>query len=283
MRSKKVTVAAAAALGVSLLLAGCGGGAKIAADGAVTQPQNSAAPSTPAQPSASATPSTASGADAPMTDLRARMLAVAGVLQPTDFPGYDTEVQEDDETDAFFDTAMYKCLGAKQPTYLAENPGKSYTKDGTEIISSVDVVRTAKEALADLRVFTGGKGESCLEQTTKALAGSMGVTVTEFDITMSPVTVKGADEAFKVFIKMTLSGPGGSLSSSGWTIGAVVGGTQIGMDVSSEDGDTPKLGRAVELAELAVKRVKQAQTAPESDADPEVAHLGKATGPQLGA
>ena len=283
MRSNKVT-AAAAAVDVALLLAGCGGSGKSAADGTVTQPQNSAAPSASAQPSVSATPTVAPGKDAPMTDLRARMLAVAGVLQPKDFPGYTTEVQEEDETDRAFDAAMYKCLGTKMPTYLRENPGKSYKKDALEITSSVDVVSTAEEALADLRVFTSGKGESsCLKQTSEAMFETMGVTASGFEVKMSPATVKGADEAFKVWMAMTLSGPGGQMSISGWTVGAVVGGAQLGVDTSSEDGNAPKLSQAIELAELAVQRVHAAEKAPESDEDPEVAHLGKATGPQLGA
>ncbi|MGQ0843141.1 MAG: hypothetical protein ACT4QF_03290 [Sporichthyaceae bacterium] len=254
MRSKKVVLASAV---LGLGLAGCGA-AQSAADGGAAAVGS--APSTSPAPSPTASASAAPQQTASITKEQARTLAVAGTLKPSDVPGYEYESEKADADEEKFAAAVYKCLAAPAPDYLLEDPGLAFTKGGIQVYSSVDVLSTADEALADLKLAATKKGADCFAKTYRQDFENDGLAVAEMAIDLVPTSITGADGAFAYRLSMQLVGPGGRVGLVGWTAGAVVHGAQISVSVSHLDGSTPTLKRATDLLEIAVERARKAAT-----------------------
>lgn len=88
----------------------------------------------------------------------ALQLAKAGVLKRSDLPGFSAQSTKAEPEDAADERALYKCLGAKVPTFAARNLGLVFTKDAVQIDSSADVLTPVSKAKADLKLQASACG-----------------------------------------------------------------------------------------------------------------------------
>ncbi len=277
MFAKMATVtpprAAAAVLLVLALVAGCGGGGSDS-DGAVEPgPGATTAPDvskpgnggTASDPKASAGPSAAASPGSPdakptagssPAELRkATQFADAGVLLAADLPGFTGETQAIDTSDDRAEEALYTCLRAPRPTYVARNPGSVWTKGAQRIASAADVLTSPKAAKQDLIASKSGLAPTCFREYLLGQLAGDGMSVSAQSDGL-PVTVKGSDGAFAVKVTISVSDANTSTKLIGYLVGTVVGSVQISVLSLQTDGSTPTLAEAARLAGLAVARVK---------------------------
>jgi hypothetical protein len=196
---------------------------------------------------------------APLTTAKAQALAKAAVLTAADMPGYKAEESKDDPNDKATDQRIAACLGTTKPTYLAENPGMTFTKGDLEVDSSADVAPSVATAKAEVAAFTSPKLKDCVKQEfAKLLADSHGV-ITAFEITPQSSTVTGADETFAYTFDLRASVAGQQLHFNGLDVGALVGQVEVDLSVFDQSGSsTFTVEQANALLQRAVDRTKAA-------------------------
>lgn len=270
------TALVATAAGITLLLTGCGAGDAAVADGTITTPQATPVVSAAATPR----PTPTAGKDAQISDLRARMLAVAGVLERSDLPTHTFTADEYTPGPVESDP-RYECMYLSTPSYLINHPGTSFTKGLQMIGSSVDVFPTPAAARADLKHYTTSLGQYCLMRDLTEDLKADGLNVTDVKVTSKAARVPGAEEALRVLISFKVYGPNGPVRSQMQALIAAVSGAQVVVFSATGNAAVSALAPVGQLAERAVARVRAAAVAPESDADPAVRNLGS-SGPALG-
>ena len=267
MLAVRAVVAAAC---LSLGLAGCGGssspdaGAQQPDLGAATPAAGAASQTAPTPPT---TPAKAGGAGASLpapkrlTAAQARKLAAAGVLRKADMVGYTAaKTPPDSAQDKALERKGSACLGVKDSAYLARNWGFAYSKAPWEVDSSADVAASAAAARAEMAAWHTTKATSCIKtliraELDKQLTGS-GAAISAFLVEPVTATVAGADSLFAFRMAITLSGPGGSITMTGYDLGVLVGQTEISL-FSFETGSAGHtLAELAALAEKVTARVK---------------------------
>lgn len=264
MRSSRNAVALVLALA---LLAACGG-----SDGDAAAPEDSAsataspsgdakpakkkaaktaAPSARTKPSAAGKPtSTPARTVAPQT----MALANAGALAGPDMPGYVNEPQYPGAAEAKVEKDMYSCLGAKQPVYLARQPGRYWTKGPEQVLSSADVMKSAEAAQADLEAAKAAGAPDCFAGPVMARYGGDGTRTTAVGKAV-PVVVKGATDAVAFKIVVTVKGTQDPQKFVAYVVQAVVGSVRVSILLAHTNGTEPALATAIRLARLAAARV----------------------------
>ncbi len=123
------------------------------------------------------------------------------MLKKTDLKGFEAERQTTDPSDAEGDASLYECVGAKIPTYLAENPGFAFTKSDLEIGCWASQFRTAFEA--------------------------EGIAIDKASVKLVKVEVAGADSALAYEYDIAGSLAGSPVGLRGFAVNALVGQTEL--------------------------------------------------------
>lgn len=189
-----------------------------------------------------------------VTKAKAEKLAKAGVLTKNDLKTFRSEANEGDSTD--YEASLYECLGAKVPTYVAKNPGRTFEKRALTIDSSAYVVNTKKAAKADFRAVMTKKGDNCIARSFRAAFEQEGATVDSVKVRRFAVSVAGADVAFGQRYTMSGSFDGFPFVVAGLSVNALVGQTELSVGPTRYDGKDPNLTQAQSLIAKLVKRVR---------------------------
>lgn len=193
-------------------------------------------------------------ARAALTKTEAKQLAKAGVLTRSDLPNYDVERGTRDAADDEFDAALYACLGAKVPKYLARNPGRSFTLGALTIESLADVLTTPRQARADFSLLKSRKGPLCYQKVFGEFLGRLGE-VRTLTVTRVPVVVANAQDAFAYRVDAAFVIDGDELTLAGYLLAARVGATEVIVSPGRYNGGSASLKQARSLANKAAKRV----------------------------
>jgi hypothetical protein len=192
----------------------------------------------------------------PLTATQAKALAAAGVLTADDLPGYTAKAgSADDPADQ---AALDACFGIPKTTYLAQDPGKEFTKGALEIDSSVDVVSTVAMAKAEMDAGAGPKGVGCIKSEGSKGAAKDGLTGAQVSATPQTLTVPGADQVLYFDLVLTGTSDGQQVEVHGSEAIARVGQTQIQLSTFAFAPPLPTSDEVVALLTKAVARVKAA-------------------------
>lgn len=189
-----------------------------------------------------------------ITKAKAERLAKAGVLTKNDLRTFRSEVNEGDSAE--YRVSFYECLGAKVPTFVAENPGRTFEKRALTIDSSAFVVNTKKAARADFKAVMTKKGDSCIARSFRAAFEQEGATVDSVKVRRFAVSVAGADLAFGQRYTMSGSFEGFPFVIVGLSVNALVGQTELSVGPTRYDGRNPNLTQAQSLVAKLVQRVR---------------------------
>lgn len=189
-----------------------------------------------------------------ITKAKAEKLAKAGVLTRNDLTTFRSEVNEGDSAE--YEASLYKCLGAKVPTYVAKNPGRTFEKRALTIDSSAYVVNTKKAAEADFKAVMTKRGDSCIARSFRVAFEQEGATVDSVKVRRFAVSVAGADIAFGQRYMMSGSFDGFPFVVLGLSVNALVGQTELSVGPTRYDGRDPNLTQAQSLIAKLVKRVR---------------------------
>ena len=253
---------AAACVGLSAALAGCGGsggaaGAQPAATPVQTATPKPSAAAKPAKPSpAKITPTTKTyPKKALLPKAKAEKVAQAAVLAPKDMPGYKAEALAGDRTR---ESKRDSCLGLKAPAYLVRNFGVAYANGTLTIDSNADVAPSVAAATKEIKVYQSTKGPACYEQLLRADLADASLTPTEVKVSKAAVHVAGADDAFAYRVEIKATGPSGPLTLTGWQVGSRVGPVTLGVTTLEMNTSTLTLQQVETLAGIAAVRAKAA-------------------------
>lgn len=189
-----------------------------------------------------------------ITRTEAQQLAKAGVLTKSDLPKYDVERRTRDASDDEFDAALYACLGAKVPKYLARNPGRSFILGALTIDSTADVLTTARAAKADFSRLKSKKGPACYQKVLGEFLGRF-AEVQSVTVKRVPVVVANAQDAFAYKVNAALLIDGDELTLDGYLLSARVGPTEIIVSPGRFNGGSASLKQTKSLANKVAKRV----------------------------
>lgn len=189
-----------------------------------------------------------------ITKAKAEKLAKAGVLTKNDLKTFRSEVNEGNSAE--YQASLYECLGAKMPTYVAENPGRTFEKRALTIDSSAYVVNTKKAAKADFKAVMTKKGDNCIARSFRVAFEQEGATVDSVKVRRFAVSVAGADIAFGQRYTMSGSFDGFPFVVVGLSVNALVGQTELSVGPTRYDGKDPNLTQAQSLIAKLVKRVQ---------------------------
>ena len=189
-----------------------------------------------------------------ITKAEAQRLARAGVLTKSDLPKYDVQRSTRGAMDDEFDAALYACLGAKVPTYLARNPGRSFTLGALTIDSSADVLTTTRQAKADFSRLKSKKGPACYQEVLNEFLGRLGE-VQSLTVKRVPVVVANAQDAFAYKVDAALLIEGEQLTLAGYLLAARVGPAEIVVSPGRYNGGSASLKQTRSLANKVAKRV----------------------------
>ena len=193
----------------------------------------------------------------PLSTPKAQEVVKVGVLTAADMPGYKAEDQEADPDDEKSDEHVATCLGLAKPSYVARNPGRSFTKGDLEVESTADVASSASQAKAELKAFGTDKAEGCLKDEFNSLLKESGGTISRFELTPQTISVKGADDTFAYKLDFGATIAGQNLTFSGIAVGALVG--QVELEVNAFDptgSGSFGIDQAVPLLQKVVDRTK---------------------------
>jgi hypothetical protein len=187
---------------------------------------------------------------------KAQRLATAGVLTAKDMPGFTATAQSAPAHWTADQRAIYKCLGAKIPTYAVRNFGTAFTADPMEVDSSADVISTVAAAQADMAALTSGKATGCVKQQLVRVLKRAGATINALTVKRIEVTVKGADAvfAYRYTVKFTLNRTQAKLV--GHEINFLVGQTEIDLSPHIYNAPQPSVDTTLILAKRLAKRVR---------------------------
>jgi hypothetical protein len=210
----------------------------------------------PAQAAAASGGSAGQHTQAAITTAKAKKLAKAGALTTKDLPGFDAAPQPADPKDAANERAVYKCLGAKVPTYAARNLGTAFTSGPLEVDSSADVISTVAAAKADLKAFTSDRAADCFKKALTRSFRQQGAVVSSVAVTPISVKVSGADAviAYRYTAKATVQGQ--QLKLVGHELDILVGQTEISISPGVYNAPAPSVSTTVGLAKRLAKRVR---------------------------
>ena len=189
-----------------------------------------------------------------ITKAKAEKLAKAGVLTKNDLRTFRSEVNEGDSPE--YAASLYECLGAKVPTYVAKNPGRTFEKRALTIDSSAYVVNTKKAARADFKAVMTKTADRCIARSFRVAFEQEGATVDSIKVRRFAVSVAGADIAFGQRNTMSGSFDGLPYVVVGLSINALVGQTELSVGPTRYDGRNPNLTQAQSLVAKLVKRVR---------------------------
>jgi hypothetical protein len=195
---------------------------------------------------------------AALTAAQAKTVATASTLTAADLPGYVVATETDDADDVKNEAEFRTCLGLGGESYLASDPGRSFTKGDLEVDSSTDVAATVGAAMSELAAYTGPKASQCTKaQLTKIIAAEGGA-LTSFTLTPIVLTVPGSDGVFGYEMSVDASAGGQTIQLRGFETGVLVGQVQAGLTVLG----TPAANLTVEEVQaLLVKAVARAKAA----------------------
>lgn len=189
-----------------------------------------------------------------ITKAKAEKLAKAGVLTKNDLRTFRSEVNEGDSPE--YAASLYECLGAKVPTYVAKNPGRTFEKRALTIDSSAYVVNTKKAARADFKAVMTKQADRCIARSFRVAFEQEGATVDSIKVRRFAVSVAGADIAFGQRYTMSGSFDGFPFVVVGLSVNALVGQTELSVGPTRYDGRNPNLTQAQSLVAKLVKRVR---------------------------
>ena len=171
----------------------------------------------------------------------AKDLAQAGVLRLQDLPdGYARK-------DVPLPPANAGCLAT---SVAAEADGAEYVQGQVAITSTASVATSRAEALARLAALA--KAQTCLHDALAARLAPSKLDVTGFTATPAPLDIP---DAYAFSTDASAVAPGGfALTIQGYSLGAVVGSTQITLSVTKSADTGLTLPDAEALLEKAVRR-----------------------------
>ncbi|HEX3613082.1 MAG TPA: hypothetical protein VHU88_15450 [Sporichthyaceae bacterium] len=184
-----------------------------------------------------------------------RAQAALGVLRAGDLPGWTGTPTEHDPTDDSVEADLYHCLGLTPPHFAGRDYGITYSKGKTLIVTSADVVGSARTAITTAQA-TGRPGHAnCFANQITDDVEKAAVDVRALSVKPTKANVTGADEVFAFRVVADVSGPQGEVTVNLYRVDATLGQTEITISQIVTDA-APSPARVDALAALAVSRVK---------------------------
>lgn len=240
-----------------LALAGCGDSSDSdSSDGGSAVPSTTIAPSAAvAADSASPVAGPSSTGEPRLSPDALRKLAAAGLLQKTDLPGWSASPIQHNAGDDPFEQDLYRCLGVPAQRFLARNYGTAFTKDKSEIDTSVDIVESAAMAHDTAQAARGAKGPECFGSEIAATSKNDGAALKGLTVAPVVASIPGADEVFAFHITAKILNTGGPVDI--YILDASVGRTELTVS-EVIPGGTVSSSEVDRLGALVVARVKAA-------------------------